>query len=89
MVGAITKAPDPREHPSAIQAPGTLQVEHTSSATSESGEVKDALRLESHIVDLNSILSGHGREDLCFGQKVLEPGPAAFVVFVLVCVVPW
>ena len=52
VLGAIAKAPDSREQPSAIQAPGALQVEHTSSATSESGEVKDAPRLESHVVEL-------------------------------------
>ena len=52
IVGARAKAPDSGEQPSATQAPGAEQVEHTSSGASESGEVKDAPRLESHVVDL-------------------------------------
>ena len=53
--GASAKAPDSGEQPSATKAPGAEQVEHTSSGASESGEVKDAPRLESHVVDLFSV----------------------------------
>ena len=52
VAGVSPKAPDSGEQPSATQAPGAEQVEHTSSGASESGEVKDALRLQSHVVDL-------------------------------------
>ena len=52
--GASAKAPDSGDQRSATQAPGAEQVEHTSSGASESGEVKDAPRLQSHVVELFS-----------------------------------
>ena len=82
VAGASTKAPDSGEQPSATQAPGAEQVEHTSSATSESGEVKDAPRLESHVVDLFS--PGTAVTTAALSRKVLELGPAAFVLGVVV-----
>ena len=46
------KAPDSRAQSSATQAPGSEQVERTSSRASESGETMDAPRLPSHAVDV-------------------------------------
>ena len=50
VAGVSPKAPDSREQPSATQAPGAEQVEHTSSGASESGEAMDVPRLPSHAV---------------------------------------
>ena len=58
VTGAIPKAPDCRDQPSAIHGPGRLQVEHKSSVSSESGEVNDAPRVVSHSVVFNGILPG-------------------------------
>ena len=87
VVGASAKAPDSGEQPSATQAPGAEQVEHTSSGASESGEVKDAPRLESHVVDLFSPGTAVTTATLS-RKKVLERGPAAFVLGVVVFVMP-
>ena len=56
VAGARAKAPDSGEQPwaSAARAPGAEQVEHMSSGASESGDVEDTPRLQSHAVDLFS-----------------------------------
>jgi hypothetical protein len=77
VAGVSPKALDSRAQPqpSATQAPGAEQVEHTSSGASESGEAKDVPRLPSHAVD---VLPPLGRGGRCL-QHLLEFGPHAFV----------
>ena len=83
VTGAIPKAPDCREQPSAIHGPGRLRVEHKSSVSSEPGEVNDAPRVVSHSVAFQRDFAWHRFGNLS-GDEVLEREPAASVLFIVV-----